>query len=103
MKKQFFALGTAALMSAAFPIIAADAEVEVKGDVDVNRPKAEARTEIKTKGDAEKPVRVDRQMVKRTEKASGLIGMEVRNREGEKLGEITEILLRGHCGQCTQL
>lgn len=90
MKKQFFALGTAALMSA-FPVIAADAEIEVKGDV--NKPKAETRTEIKTKGDVDTDVRVDRQRVKRSDKASGLIGMEVRNRENQKLGEIKDLVM----------
>ena len=91
MKKQIFALGTAALVTAALPVIAADAEVEVKGDV--NKPKAEARTEIKTKGDVDTDVRVDRQHVKRSDKASGLIGMEVRNRENQKLGEIKDLVM----------
>ena len=97
MKKQFFALGTAALMTAALPSIAADAEVEVKTDVD--KPKTEARTEIKRKGDVDTDVRVDRQSVKRTDKASGLIGMEVRNRQNEKLGEIKDLVMDMNSGK----
>lgn len=90
MKKHYFALGTAALMTAFLPTASA-AEAEVEADVDL--PKVETRTEIKRKGDVEGDVRVDRKNVKNTSKASNLIGMEVRNSQNEKLGEVKDLVM----------
>lgn len=90
MKKNYFALGTAALISALVPTLNA-AEVEVEADVDT--PKVETRTEIKRTGDVDSEVRVDRKMVKNTDKASSLIGMEVRNSSNEKLGEVKDLVM----------
>jgi sporulation protein YlmC with PRC-barrel domain len=98
MKKQFFALGTAAIMTAMMPnITAADAEVEA----DVDLPKAQTRTEIKRDKDVDvsTDARVDREKVKEINKASGLIGMEVRNSEDEKLGEIKDLVMEMDSGR----
>jgi hypothetical protein len=92
MKKQFFILGTAAALTAYVPSITA-AEAEVKADVDV--PKVETRTEVKRDRDADVDVDVktDREKVRRTDKASGVIGMEVRNSENQKLGEVKDLVM----------
>jgi sporulation protein YlmC with PRC-barrel domain len=90
MKKRYFSLGTAALLSALVPNIGA-AEAELEAEVDV--PKVETRTEVKQKGDVEANVRVDRELVKNTEKASSIIGMEVRNTKDEKLGEVKDLVI----------
>lgn len=100
MKREFFALGTAAIMTAFVPnMIAAEAEVEA--DIDV--PKAETRTEVKRDLDAEVAADAkadhEREKVRATDKASGLIGMEVRNRENEKLGEIKDLVMDMNSGR----
>jgi sporulation protein YlmC with PRC-barrel domain len=91
MKKQFFALGTAAVLTSLVSLNAAEAEV--KADVDL--PKAETRTEIKRDRDVDITAEadVDREKVRRTDKASGILGMEVRNSENEKLGEVKDLVM----------
>jgi sporulation protein YlmC with PRC-barrel domain len=91
MKKQFFALGTAAVLASLVPLNAAEAEV--KANVDL--PKAETRTEIKRDKDVDVSVEADanREKVRRTDKASGLLGMEVRNSQNEKLGEVKDLVM----------
>ena len=92
MKKQIFALGTAALMAASVPqIMAADAKVEA----DVNLPKAETRTEIKRDRDTDLSVsaKADHDKVRHSNKASGLLGMEVRNKDNQKLGEVIDLVM----------
>lgn len=91
MKKQFFALGTAAVLTSLVPLNAAEAEV--KADVDL--PKAETRTEIKRDRDVDvtADAEVNREKIRRTDKASGLLGMEVRNSENEKLGEVKDLVM----------
>ena len=98
MKKQFFILGTAAALTACVPSITAQ-EAEVKADVDV--PKVETRTEIKRDRDADVDVDVktDREHVRKTDKASGLIGMEVRNSENQKLGEVKDLVMDMNSGR----
>ena len=97
MKKQYFALGTAAVMALVPQLTAADAKVEA----DVDLPKAETRTEIKRDRDASVSVdaKVDREKVRQSNKASGLLGMEVRNRENEKLGEVKDLVLDVNSGR----
>jgi len=89
MKKQIFALGTAAVLLV--PLNAAEAEV--KANVDL--PKAETRTEIKRDKNVDVSVdaEANREKVKRTDKASGLLGMEVRNSENQKLGEVKDLVM----------
>jgi sporulation protein YlmC with PRC-barrel domain len=91
MKKQFFALGTAAVLTSLASLNAAEAEV--KADVDL--PKVETRTEIKRDRDVDITAEadVDREKVRRTDKASGILGMEVRNNENEKLGEVKDLVM----------
>jgi sporulation protein YlmC with PRC-barrel domain len=92
MKKQFFILGTAAAIAASVPSSIA-AEAEVKADVDL--PKVETRTEVKRDRDVEVDVdtKIDREQVRRSNKASGLLGMEVRNSENQKLGEVKDLVM----------
>src|SRR5688500_7907917 len=91
MKKQIFALGTAAVLTSLGSLNAAEAEV--KADVDL--PKAEARTEIKRDRDVDISTDADtnREKIRRTDKASGLLGMEVRNSENQKLGEVKDLVM----------
>jgi hypothetical protein len=100
MNKQIFAIGTAAIMTALVPNLTA-AEAKVEADVDV--PKAEARTEIKREQPTDKTVSadgaVDRERVRSSNKASGLIGMEVRNPENEKLGEVKDLVMEIDSGK----
>lgn len=93
--KQMIALGAVAGMTALAPqTFAADAEVKA----DVNLP-AESEVELKRdRLDAE--VRTDKKIqearenrVLRSNKASGLLGMEVKNEQDEKLGEIKDLVL----------
>lgn len=96
-KKQILSLGAVAALTALAPQSRA-AEAEVKAHVDT--PKTE-----RLDRDADVRVRTDRDSI-RTEtdrpvhsklrhgdKASGLLGMEVRNRENQKLGEIKDLVL----------
>jgi sporulation protein YlmC with PRC-barrel domain len=98
MKKQFFILGTAAALTAWVPSMNA-AEAEVKADVDV--PKVETRTEVKRDHDTDVTVdaKTDREKIRRTNKASGLIGMEVRNAENQKLGEVKDLVMDMNSGR----
>jgi len=105
MKKQFFILGTAAALTAYVPVSIA-AEAEVKADVDL--PKVETRTEVKRDRDIDVDVdkksasvdaKIDREQVRRTDKASGLLGMEVRNSENQKLGEIKDLVMEMNSGR----
>ena len=91
MKKQIFALGTAAVLTSLVPLYAAEAEIEA----DVDLPKVETRTEIKRDTDVDLTAETDasREKVRRTDKASGLLGMEVRNNENEKLGEVKDLVM----------
>src|SRR6185503_21158243 len=101
MKKQIFLLGTAAALSAWAPsITAADAEVKA----DVNTRKATTRTEVTRDRDADikTDVDVDRpksDRIQKTNKASGIIGMEVRNKENQKLGEVKDLVMDMNTGR----
>lgn len=89
-KKQVFTIGAIALLSVGVPQLAA-ADAEVKADVDL--PKSETR--VKRDKDADLTVRTDREQarVRHSNKASGLLGMEIRNRENQKLGEVKDIVM----------
>ena len=99
---KFLALGAVAAMTALSPGIRA-VDVEVKGDVDL--PKTETRTEIRTDRDrdlsvsAQADANANREKVRKTEKASGILGMEVRNHQGEKLGEIKDLVMEINSGK----
>jgi len=90
--KQIFACGAVALLSATTPNLRA-ADVEVKANADL--PKTETR--VKSDRDSDLTVRtdVDRDHAKlrHWNKASGLLGMEVRNRENQKLGEVKDLVM----------
>jgi sporulation protein YlmC with PRC-barrel domain len=98
MKKQIFTLGTIAALSALAPQLTA-ADVEVKGELD--KPKSSTRTEVTRDKDLEVSADLDRdrEKIRRTDKASGIIGMEVRNRENQKLGEIKDFVLDVNSGR----
>ena len=78
------------MMAGALSVAAADVEVKAKADV----PKVEANVE----GDAEldRPARQEARLetpVKPVNRMSQLLAMEVRNREGEKLGEVKDFVV----------
>ncbi|HTG44454.1 MAG TPA: PRC-barrel domain-containing protein [Verrucomicrobiae bacterium] len=93
-KKQIFTYGAIAFLSAGVPHLNA-AEAEVKADIDL--PKTETRTKVKRELDADATVRSDHSdtsaKVRHSNKASGILGMEVRNRDNQKLGEIKDLVL----------
>src|SRR5688572_20443912 len=87
-KKQFFTYGAIALLSTtAVPRLAADEKVIVDPQ----------KKEVEVKRDADVVVRSDvtgeHAKLRHSNKASGLIGMEVRNNENQKLGEIKDLVL----------
>src|SRR5262245_41796455 len=88
--KQFFACGVIVLLSATATGLGA-ADVEVKGNADL--PKSETR--VKTDREVDTTVRtdLDHAKLRHWNKASGLLGMEVRNRESQKLGEIKDLVM----------
>jgi hypothetical protein len=86
--KKFFACGAIALLSATAPNLRA-ADAEVKADVDL--PKSETR--IKHDSDVTVRTDVDHAKLRHWNKASGLLGMEVRNNENQKLGEIKDLVM----------
>lgn len=93
--KLLFTCGAIALLSTTAPQLKA-VDAEVKADVDL--PKTENR--IKRDRDLDATVRTDRTDIDRdtakvhhSNKASGLLGMEVRNRDNQKLGEIKDLVL----------
>ena len=96
--KKYFAFGAVAALTAFAPQING-AEAEVKADVDLPE-RTETRAEIETKRDTK--VRTEdttREKIRAANKASGLIGMEVRNSQGEKLGEIKDLVLDVNSGK----
>ena len=93
--KQIFAYGAIALLSATAPRLNA-ADVSVKTDVD--RPKIETRVKSETDSSVRSDRTVteierDRNKLRHANKSSGLLGMEVRNRENQKLGEIKDLVM----------
>jgi hypothetical protein len=94
MKKNTIAILTTALFVASASSIYA-ADVEVKAQADTNKPKVEA--EVKTTNGV--PARQYKEearvgtSVRANQKASGIIGMEVRNRNDEKIGEVKDVVL----------
>lgn len=94
--KEIFACGAIALFTAVAPNLRA-ADASVKADVDV--PKSDTR--IRHDSDADVSVHRDRDHVYTNEntklrhwrKASGLLGMEVRNNDNQKLGEIKDLVM----------
>ena len=90
-KKQILTFGTIALLSATTAPRMNAAEAEVKADIDL--PKTETR--VKTDRDVDVTVRSDREHLKvhKFNKASGLLGMEVRNRDNLKLGEVKDLVM----------
>jgi hypothetical protein len=94
--KKIFAFGVgSALLAFAPQAYGADAKVET----DVKLPKQETRTEIRKDGDLTVRTETDREKVRHGNKASGLIGMEVRNQENQKLGEIKDLVLDVNSGK----
>jgi len=94
--KQIFACGAIALFAASAPYLRA-ADVDVKANADT--PKTDTR--VRHERDADVSVRTDRDHTYTNEqtklrhwrKASGLLGMEVRNRDNQKLGEVKDLVM----------
>ena len=87
-------------------IHAADAEVEVKADID--KPEAEAQAELNRDADRNldrertltpEQAQAERDKVMKHNKASGLLGMEVRNNQNEKLGDVKDLVLDMNTGK----
>ena len=96
--KKIFALGAVGAITALTPGYAAEAEV--KADIDL--PKTESRTEVKRDRNLTATTDVDRtaaDKVQASNKASGLMGMEVRNDQNQKLGEIKDLVLDVNSGK----
>jgi sporulation protein YlmC with PRC-barrel domain len=90
MRKNTFWMAAMAMVGAG-SIYAAD--VEVKTKVDTDKPKVEAEVKKDTdKRDYRQEARVE-SAVKANHKASHIIGMEVRNRNDERLGEVKDVVL----------
>jgi sporulation protein YlmC with PRC-barrel domain len=105
-RKQFAIFGAVALLTALAPRLnAADAEVKVKADTD--RPKAEVSTDLDRNKDRDVSVKTDttnvsdQDKVRHGNKASGILGMEVRNKQNEKLGEIKDLVMDLPTGKVT--
>jgi sporulation protein YlmC with PRC-barrel domain len=98
-KKRILTLGAIAALTAWAPkMSAADAEVNVQTDND--HPKIEAQTQLDKSKDNDITTRSENDTtntrtdrVMHANKASGLLGMEVRNKQNEKLGEIKDVVL----------
>jgi sporulation protein YlmC with PRC-barrel domain len=85
--KRIMSFGAIAFLSVLAPRLnAADAEVKVKSDTD--RPKAEVKTDLDRN-----ETQANQDKVMHGNKASGLLGMEVRNKQNEKLGEIKDLVM----------
>jgi len=105
-KKQILTFGTIATLSVLVPRLNA-ADVEVKGHADL--PKTETKTEIRRDHrDADVNVRTDvsdndrdrnHAKIRHSDKASGILGMEVRNRDNQKLGEIKDLVMDMNSGK----
>lgn len=104
--EKILTIGAIAAFTAFVPAIhAVDADADVKIKTDVNRPKAEAQAELKTDRDRDLTIRTDkttdtdREKVQKENKASGILGMEVRNSNNEKLGEIKDLVMDLNSGK----
>lgn len=102
--KQWIIAGSVA--SLAFTPQAFSQDAEIEGNVDVDTPQVEAEAELET--DAELQTRQEREgliqvnqqdRVMPSNKASGLLGMEVRNPQGQKLGDIKDLVLDLNSGK----
>src|SRR5678815_3280223 len=88
-------LGTMAALATAPMTRAAEAEVKA----DVNLPKAEVKVDReRTAEDTNTHVvtnaaEIRAKGIQKANKASGLLGMEVRNYQNEKLGEIKDVVM----------
>ena len=108
-RKQIITLSAIASMTMlSTQLRAADAEVKVKADTD--RPKAEIKGEIDRDANGDLKIKTDRDRsvsqvdvnqdrVRHGNKASGLLGMEIRNRQNEKLGEIKDLVMDLNSGK----
>ena len=79
----FAALGTASVYAA---------EVEVKASADAPKVEAQVKGEADARANYKQEVRVE-SPVRPINKAEKLMGMEVRNRENERLGEVKDLVL----------
>lgn len=99
--KKILAFTAVGAMTALTPGLNAD-EAEVKADVDLRG--TEARSELKKDDDSKFRAdatlnTADKDKVRGSNKASGLLGMEVRNNDNEKLGEIKDLVMDLNSGK----
>ena len=106
-KNQYLAIGALAALTALTPKLqAADAKLEVNADID--KPEAEAQAELNRDRDRDldrertltaEQAESERDKVMKHNKASGLLGMEVRNSQNEKLGDVKDLVLDMNTGK----
>ncbi|HEV8544481.1 MAG TPA: PRC-barrel domain-containing protein [Verrucomicrobiae bacterium] len=97
--KQILTIGAAVALTTLVSRVNA-ADVEVKGHADL--PKSDTKTEIRHEHDGDVNVRTDasdRAKIRHSDKASGILGMEVRNRDNQKLGEIKDLVMDVNSGK----
>lgn len=93
MKKNTIAMLTvASSLLCASSIHAADVEVKAKADADKPKVEAEVKTDDASTRQFKEEARVG-SSVRPSHKASNIIGMEVRNKNDEKLGEVKDVVL----------
>jgi sporulation protein YlmC with PRC-barrel domain len=103
-KKNIVTLAAIATLSTLTPRVnAADAKVETHVDLPDSSDKADKSSELKvetdTSRDRTRDSLRDSTKIRHSDKASGIIGMEVRNAESQKLGEIKDLVLDVNSGK----
>lgn len=91
MKK--LAVLIAAIATSASPILAAEVEVKAKADADAPKVQAEVKADAdRPKVEYKQEARI-RSAIRPQNKADSLVGMEIRNRNDERLGEVKDVVL----------
>ena len=75
-----------------FSVLAADVEVKANANADSPKVEAEVKRDNDTRANYKQEVRIE-SPVKAVNRAHNLIGMEIRNRNDEKLGEIKDLVI----------
>ena len=92
MKTKILSLAAALALGGGLTRSALGADAEVKVQIDPPRAEAQAGADAAVSPGSDRP-ETRNHGVKPTNKASSIIGMEVRNRNNEKLGEIKDLVL----------
>jgi sporulation protein YlmC with PRC-barrel domain len=101
-KKNIVTLAAIAALSTVAPAVrAADAQVETHVDLPDTSVKTDRSSDVKVQTDTtrDRDITRDSTKIRHSDKASGIIGMEVRNAENQKLGEIKDLVLDVQSGK----